>query len=97
VGVQLLIQACTLVSVNSLKSDLIPIAAKAFSPSANPNVKHTCVQMFMRVIQSNVPNKDKQEYLEMFFPKIIEQVTSPNDVPIDLLVECLAVLNKLTE
>jgi hypothetical protein len=62
------------VSVNSLKAELIPIAAQAFSPTANPNVKHTCVQMFMRVIKSNAQNKDKQEYLEMFFPKIINQV-----------------------
>jgi hypothetical protein len=80
-----------------LKSELIPIAALAFSPSANPNVKHTCIQMFLRVIKSAAPNKDKQEYLEMFFPKIIDQLSSPLDVPIELLVECLTALNMLTE
>ena len=53
--------------------------------------------MFMRVIQSTAPNKDKQEYLEMFFPKIIDQLSVPHDAPIELLVECLAVLDKLTE
>ena len=63
-------------NVKSLKCELIPIAAQAFTPSANPNVKHTCVQMFIRVIQSTATNKDKQEYLEMFFPKIIEQLSS---------------------
>ena len=53
--------------------------------------------MFMRVIQSTASNKDKQEYLEMFYPKIIKQLSSFQDAPIELLVECLAALNLLTE
>ncbi len=51
----------------------------------------------MRVIQSTASNEDKQEYLEMLFQKIIEQLSSFQDAPIDLLVECLAALNLLTE
>ena len=51
----------------------------------------------MRVIQSTASNKDKQEYLEMFYPKIIKQLSSFQDAPIELLVECLAALNLLTE
>jgi hypothetical protein len=92
-----LIQACTLVNVKSLKNDLVPVAAKAFEPRANNEVKRICIQMFIRVIQSEVPNPDKQEYLELFFPRIIDQLKISEDAPLELTTECLIALQKLTE
>jgi len=49
--------------------------------------------MFMRVIKSNAPNKNKEEYLDLFFPKIIDQLVHYQDEPLELLVECFEVLN----
>lgn len=51
----------------------------------------------MRVIQSTASNKGKQESPEMFYPKIIKQLSSFQDAPIELLVECVVALNLLTE
>ena len=48
--------------------------------------------MFIRVIQSEVPNHDKQEYLELFFPRIIEQLKLSEEAPIELTIECLTSL-----
>ena len=51
----------------------------------------------MRVIKSNTPNKIKEEYLNLFFPKIVDQITHYHEQPIELIVECLAVLSQLIE
>jgi len=53
--------------------------------------------MFIRVIKSNAPNKNKEEYLELYFPKIVDQIAHYHDQPVELLVECLVVLNELVD